>query len=197
MMVILVWLGLTSRRGTAAVFAPVTIAASAYLAWGIAGSRIGFADAVLVIVVSTGVAETIAWAMCELRSREQLLAIQATTDSLTGLLNRAAFTERLEDSCARGERLMLAFVDLNGFRDVNDTFGHHVGDEVLVEMGRRLCRVARNGRHAPTRAIGRLLAWSGLPLRAAGTSCRGDQAVANAGRRQVTMIKAPWSGACS
>jgi diguanylate cyclase (GGDEF)-like protein/PAS domain S-box-containing protein len=143
MMVVLVWLGLTSERGTAAAFAPVTIGASAYMAFGIPGSRVEFSNATLVIVVSVVVAETIAWAMCELRKREELLAVQAMTDPLTGLLNRAAFAEALEDCCARREHLMLAFVDLNDFKEVNDTFGHQVGDEVLVEIGRRLRRVAR------------------------------------------------------
>ncbi len=143
MMVILVWLGLTSGRGTAAAFAPVTVALAAGMALGVSGSRVGLAEAVLVIVVSTVVAETIAWAMSELHARERLLAAQARTDPLTGLLNRAAFAHALEASCARQERRMLAFVDLNGFKDVNDTFGHQVGDEVLVEIGRRLQVVAR------------------------------------------------------
>ena len=105
---------------------------------------VGFAGPTLVILVSTVVAETIAWAMCELRRREELLAVQASTDPLTGLLNRTAFREQLEESCAKHEHLMLAFADLNNFKDVNDSFGHHVGDEVLVEFAERLQRVARD-----------------------------------------------------
>ncbi len=143
-MVILVWLGLTSARGTALAFAPVTIAAAAYISYGIDDSRVVFASSLLVIVVSTLVAETIGWAMSELRRREALLAVQATTDPLTGLLNRSAFADELEASCARAEQLVLAFVDLNGFKDVNDTFGHQVGDEVLVECARRLTDVVRD-----------------------------------------------------
>ncbi len=145
MMVVLVWLGLTSERGVAAAFTPVTVGATAFMAFGIAHSRIRFSDAVLVIAVSVVVAETIAWAMAELRKREELLAVQAMTDPLTGLLNRAAFAEQLETCCNRHDHLMLAFVDLNDFKEVNDTFGHQTGDEVLVEIGRRLRRVARPG----------------------------------------------------
>ena len=140
MMVILVWLGLTSGRGVAAAFAPVTIAAAAFLS-GVPGSRLELGAAIMVVAVSTVVAETIAWAMAELQKREELLAEQARTDPLTGLLNRAAFTDALDDCCARRERVILAFVDLNGFKDVNDTFGHQVGDEVLIEVGRRLRRI--------------------------------------------------------
>jgi diguanylate cyclase (GGDEF)-like protein/PAS domain S-box-containing protein len=145
MMVVLVWLGLTSDRWTAAAFVPVMLAAAAYLAWAVPGSRVRFEDSLLVVAVSAAVAETIAWAMAELRRREELLAIQAATDPLTGLLNRGAFTDRLERCCARHEHLMLAFVDLDDFKDINDTFGHAVGDDVLVEIGRRLTGVTRPG----------------------------------------------------
>ncbi len=81
--------------------------------------------------------------MSELRRREESLAVQAATDPLTGLLNRAAFADRLEECCGLHERQLLAFVDLNGFKDVNDTFGHQLGDAVLVELAQRLRQVTR------------------------------------------------------
>ena len=142
MMVILVWLGLTAARGVATAFAPVLIGAAAVLA-ALPHSKVVLPDAALVIAVSTAVAETIAWAMHELGRREEQLATQAMTDPLTGLLNRTAFTDSLTDACRAAERVVLAFVDLNGFKDVNDTFGHQSGDTVLVEVGERLLRVAR------------------------------------------------------
>ena len=61
------------RRGIAATFAPVMVAACALLA-ALPESRIVFADATLVVVVSTMVAETIAWAMHELERRGRQLA---------------------------------------------------------------------------------------------------------------------------
>lgn len=64
---------------------------------------------------------------------------QATTDPLTGLANRAAFTERLD--C--GDVAAIALIDLDGFKLVNDTHGHADGDRVLVEVARRLVTVAR------------------------------------------------------
>jgi diguanylate cyclase (GGDEF)-like protein/PAS domain S-box-containing protein len=79
----------------------------------------------------------------EARDRGRRLAVEAATDPLTKLLNRAAFTEALERSCAAGTPAILAFVDLDNFKDINDSFGHHVGDEVLVEVAARLRRVVR------------------------------------------------------
>ncbi|MET8150949.1 putative bifunctional diguanylate cyclase/phosphodiesterase [Actinoplanes sp. NPDC049668] len=68
---------------------------------------------------------------------------QALHDPLTGLPNRTLFTQRmqeaLDDAEPAGDRqVALMVVDLNGFKAVNDTMGHHAGDRVLVESGRRL-----------------------------------------------------------
>ncbi|MEU4217270.1 EAL domain-containing protein [Actinoplanes sp. NPDC026623] len=67
----------------------------------------------------------------------------ALHDPLTGLPNRTLFTQRmqgaLDDAAAAGDRhVALMVVDLNGFKAVNDTMGHHAGDRVLIESGRRL-----------------------------------------------------------
>jgi diguanylate cyclase (GGDEF)-like protein len=63
----------------------------------------------------------------------------AEHDMMTGLANRTQFQARLAEICEPhrpGGALML--VDLDGFKEVNDTFGHDVGDECLVEISRRL-----------------------------------------------------------
>jgi diguanylate cyclase (GGDEF)-like protein len=71
----------------------------------------------------------------------------ARTDSLTGLLNRAGFLQRSEalaNSAARYElSLVIGFIDLDGFKNVNDTLGHSRGDEVLRTVGATLRKSTR------------------------------------------------------
>lgn len=62
----------------------------------------------------------------------------AFTDTLTGLANRAALFERLERALAAGAPLTVFALDIDGFRKVNDLYGHDVGDGLLVEAGNRL-----------------------------------------------------------
>jgi diguanylate cyclase (GGDEF)-like protein len=68
--------------------------------------------------------------------KEQL----ATHDSLTGLPNRLLFRDRLERliSDGAGASLVVMLVDLDGFKEVNDTLGHHIGDSLLRQVGQRL-----------------------------------------------------------
>jgi diguanylate cyclase (GGDEF)-like protein/PAS domain S-box-containing protein len=68
-------------------------------------------------------------------------------DPLTELPNRALFMDRLGHELAaaerRNQRLSLLFLDLNRFKDINDTLGHDAGDQVLVEVGQRLRKALR------------------------------------------------------
>ncbi len=78
----------------------------------------------------------------EIEQARQILLRQATYDSLTGLLNRAAVLERLEVAMQAADRsglpLAVALMDLDHFKQVNDTHGHLGGDAVLAVVGRRL-----------------------------------------------------------
>jgi len=78
---------------------------------------------------------------------EEQLTTQAFTDSLTGLPNRALFKDRLQHSLSRRSTAELSvavlFLDLDGFKAVNDTLGHSAGDELLVMVSDRLRHVVR------------------------------------------------------
>lgn len=74
--------------------------------------------------------------------REQQIAYQAHHDSLTSLPNRASLQERLdgaiETAKIKGQTLAVLMLDIDRFKEINDTMGHAIGDRVLIEMGRRL-----------------------------------------------------------
>ncbi|WP_394658859.1 putative bifunctional diguanylate cyclase/phosphodiesterase [uncultured Novosphingobium sp.] len=77
----------------------------------------------------------------EQRVNEERIRIMAMRDNLTGLVNRAVFTERLGEVLARSSPEAMAgvlFIDLDSFKLVNDTYGHAAGDTVLIEAARRL-----------------------------------------------------------
>lgn len=75
----------------------------------------------------------------ERRAKERTLHARATLDDLTGLLNRASTVERIAHLLAAGP-VTVGFVDLDGFKRVNDTHGHPVGDAVLMAAAQRLLR---------------------------------------------------------
>ena len=76
----------------------------------------------------------------ERRRFESALIRLANYDSLTGLMNRRKIQEDIETCLAEGERARgaLLLLDLDGFKEINDTFGHQAGDEVLVQVARVL-----------------------------------------------------------
>jgi diguanylate cyclase len=96
----------------------------------------------LVMVRMTGLNRQLASAGAELNTR-------ASTDSLTGLANRSAFADRLQAALATDERragtLAVLFIDLDDFKDVNDSLGHAAGDELLRVTAQRLDHTIRPG----------------------------------------------------
>ena len=93
--------------------------------------------------------------------------VPAYYDNLTGLPNRGFFKQRLEQTLAHAKRssqlVATCFVDLDGFKRINDTFGHSVGDQLLCEVAKRLQAtlsvsdgLAGPNLHSPEHAIARL-----------------------------------------
>ncbi|HPE80751.1 MAG TPA: EAL domain-containing protein [Gammaproteobacteria bacterium] len=84
---------------------------------------------------------TVALAIINVRHLDSL-AFQARHDVLTGLANRARLHERFEEIAERtfeaGGEVALLLLDLNHFKEINDTLGHHIGDRVLTQIGPRL-----------------------------------------------------------
>jgi diguanylate cyclase (GGDEF)-like protein/PAS domain S-box-containing protein len=83
------------------------------------------------------------------KAAEQNLRFVASHDPLTGLFNRSMFNERLQQALAQATRfersLALLFIDLDGFKVVNDTLGHNAGDQLLSELATRLRATLREG----------------------------------------------------
>ncbi|WP_165840127.1 sensor domain-containing diguanylate cyclase [Motiliproteus coralliicola] len=84
----------------------------------------------------------------ERKRQEQLLEQLANQDTLTELLNRRSFKQRVEQKIERAgrhpdTRLALLFIDLDLFKEVNDSFGHEIGDQLLIEIAGRIRRCLR------------------------------------------------------
>lgn len=93
---------------------------------------------------------------CTLRLLEQAqeqLAIQASRDALTGLANRRTIDAQLDFRVKKGTPFTVIYIDLNGFKRINDTYGHGAGDDLLKQVGSRLRSVFRS-----TDIVGR---WGG------------------------------------
>lgn len=78
----------------------------------------------------------------EIKTSEKISRHLSLHDPLTGLLNRSAFHDRLAWAISHahrnGEKLAVMFLDADGFKTVNDSFGHETGDSVLIETAQRL-----------------------------------------------------------
>ncbi len=144
-----VWIGLAQPRWTAVKVMPVNAAACVVplivgneLPWRAVG-------VLLALPLTVAMGEIIAWVSSSVIEMRSSLETTALLDPLTGLPNRRAFTGAaamaVERARRQGTKIMIAIVDLDGFKDVNDSYGHMVGDEVLAEVAKRLAGAVRAG----------------------------------------------------
>jgi diguanylate cyclase (GGDEF)-like protein/PAS domain S-box-containing protein len=177
--------GLTSGRPTSGeVSAPVTVSGEL---WGAVGAS--FASG----TVPSGLEERVA-RFADLVSLAisnaqtlQTLARQATTDPVTGLANHRLFHDRLGEEVERAIRyqrsLTLAIIDIDHFKQVNDTYGHQRGDLVLSQVAFELAAQARTG-DVVARIGGEEFAWL-MP----DTDGFGGDAAADRARRAIAELR--------
>jgi diguanylate cyclase (GGDEF)-like protein len=120
---------------------------------------------------------------------EQRLRQLAMQDPLSGLPNRALFGERLEalirDVRQGGASAAVLSIDLDHFKDVNDTLGHHVGDALIGAVAQRLCRALRSDD-----LVARL---GGDEFAVLTTATTDPQALAGMAQRVITTLSAPYA----
>jgi diguanylate cyclase (GGDEF)-like protein len=142
---VFIWLGLCEPRGTSVKMSPFILAA--YLlplvADGASSSDLSSTSYAVPLYLTVG--EVLAWRSTHLRRVQERLQHLAEHDPLTGLPNRAVFAKKLEEICARGDENAVLFLDLNGFKQINDRLGHNAGDDVLLQVAQVLRGTVRDG----------------------------------------------------
>ena len=173
----------TALRGTSVLVVP-GICAVAALALLFYGSQVRLQPWADMLAVCAVLAALLRMALT-FREVEALreMGRQATVDELTGLANRRAFYAALRDTAASGRTFAVLMLDLDRFKDVNDSLGHHIGDELLRMAARRLSD-ANRGEHFLARLGGDEFALLALEAGAADA-----EAVA---RRMRAELQAPF-----
>jgi diguanylate cyclase (GGDEF)-like protein len=156
----------------------------AALALLLAGVLVSLLLGLLVYVLGTGRSR----AMRLVEERTEQLHHQALHDPLTGLPNRALILDRIGQMLVRGRRHPAApgvlFLDLDDFKDINDTLGHRAGDELLVAVGARLQGELREGD-----TVGRLGGDEFVIVTEGSPETGGPQAVAD---RILEVLRTPF-----
>jgi diguanylate cyclase (GGDEF)-like protein len=141
--VVFMWLGLCEPRGTSFRMSPFVLVAymGPLLMRGASDSDLSSISYAVPFYIAAG--EVLAWRTARLRRLQERLRQLAEHDALTGLPNRAKFASDLRD--AGPEPTSVLFLDLDGFKQINDRLGHAAGDQVLVDVAGVLTAACRPG----------------------------------------------------
>ena len=133
-----IFIGLTQVRGVAVGFAALAVPVWIFCQEGQTSSVA--VRLPLMIIVWVLIGEVLAYATARSRERAGELVAQASNDTLTGLPTRVGLAEYLDRAIKDVDRgpASLLVIDLDGFKAINDAYGHPVGDELLIEVARRI-----------------------------------------------------------
>jgi diguanylate cyclase (GGDEF)-like protein len=149
---------------------------------------IALTSAVAVILVMSFLYKSIVDLVEELEAREANAQHQALHDQLTGLANRALLEDRLSQALTRyrrsGEQVALLMLDLDRFKQVNDTLGHNAGDKLVQEVGDRLRSLVRE-----TDTVARI---GGDEFAIVQVSPKGEADVRRLCERIISVIRKPF-----
>ena len=149
---------------------------------------IALTSAVAVILVMSFLYKSLVDLVDELEAREANAQHQALHDQLTGLANRALLEDRLGQALTRyrrtGEQVALLMLDLDRFKQVNDTLGHNAGDKLVQEVGERLRSLLRE-----TDTVARI---GGDEFAIVQVSPKGEADVRRLCERIISVIRQPF-----
>jgi len=140
--IIVAWTGLLQIRGLSVVVAFASGIALAVLFSSSGQAQIGWQCVIVTMPAAAVLGEVLCWSYSRASDLARLEASRRLHDPLTNLANRQLFIEQVDHALARlrraGQSLAVLFVDLDRFKQVNDSFGHDAGDELLLQAATRL-----------------------------------------------------------
>lgn len=145
---LIAWTGLTRPKGAATIAACASAPALYWILAAGGRSSVGWQCLIVTIPVAAVLGEVLSWNSHRARALTNIEMERRLHDPLTGLANRTMLSMRLDHALALVRRssgaLAVLYIDVDHFKDVNDTFGHNIGDDVLIETAARLRSTARD-----------------------------------------------------
>ena len=140
--IIVAWSGLVQRRGSSVAIAAIAGGALLAIFASNGHTQTGWQCVIVTMPAAAVLGEVLCWSYTRATDLARLEANRRLHDPLTGLPNRQLFMEQLDHAVTRLRRtdglLAVLFVDLDRFKQVNDSFGHDAGDELLLEAASTL-----------------------------------------------------------